>query len=136
MSDEFSLTIPVQYRDLDPMGHVNNAVYASYLEQARTTFIDEVIERDEETVSFVVATLEITYLRSLERGDEATVSLRITNIGTTSCTMAHEIRVDGEVAATAEATTVRVDPESHEPIPIEGALRERFLAYADLDASV
>jgi acyl-CoA thioester hydrolase len=130
MSDEFSLTIPVQYRDLDPMGHVNNAVYASYLEQARTTFLDDILERDDEPVAFVIANLEITYLTSIERGDEATVSLRVAEIGTTSCTMDHEIRVDGEVVATAEATIVRVDPEEQEPLTLEGVVRERLLAYA------
>ena len=36
----FDVELAVRYRDLDTLGHVNNAVYATYLEQARTRYVD------------------------------------------------------------------------------------------------
>ena len=39
----FETTIGVRYRDIDAMGHVNNAVYATYLEQARVRYVDHVL---------------------------------------------------------------------------------------------
>jgi len=39
----YSLGIDVRYRDLDPVGHVNNAVYATYLEHTRTNYYADVL---------------------------------------------------------------------------------------------
>jgi acyl-CoA thioester hydrolase len=135
VSDEFTVPVPVRYRDLDPMGHVNNGVYASYLEEVRTAYIETVLEGESESLSFVVANLEISYRSPIQPDDEPTVSLRIVDLGTTSCTMAHEIRVDGEVTATAETVLVHVDSESHEPTPFEEAVRERLCECEGLEPS-
>lgn len=135
MSDAFSVEVPVRYRDLDPMGHVNNGVYASYLEEARIAYIESVLERGDETFTSVIANLEITYRQSIELGDDPTISLAVTELGTTSCTMAHEFRVDGEVVATAETTIVHVDPEEQKPTPIPEPIRERIREYEGLEAS-
>ncbi|TYL40423.1 acyl-CoA thioesterase [Natronococcus pandeyae] len=135
MSDAFTVEVPVRYRDLDPMGHVNNGVYASYLEEARIAYIESVLERGDETFTSVIANLEITYRQSIELGDDPTVSLTVTELGTTSCTMAHEFRVDGGVVATAETTIVHVDPEEQKPTPIPEPIRERIREHEGLEAS-
>lgn len=64
--DEFSheTAIPVRFRDVDAAGHVNNAVYATYLEQARVEYTEEVIGTKGVDFEKVIANLELDYERS------------------------------------------------------------------------
>ncbi|ELY77043.1 thioesterase superfamily protein, partial [Natrinema gari JCM 14663] len=91
MSTEFTHEVPVRFRDLDPLNHVNHAVYASYLEAARTAYIEEVLGVPEEEIAFVVATLEIAYERPITYDDEPVVALSVADLGDSSCTMEYEL---------------------------------------------
>ena len=133
MSDPFTVDVPVRYRDLDPLNHVNHAVYASYLETARTDYLDTVVDMPAEDISFVIANLEIDYERPIVDGDEPEVALRVTGLGDSSCTMAYEIRVGDDVAATAETTMVHVDSESGRPSPLPDDIRNAIREYEGLE---
>jgi len=112
MTDEtfsFTTDIPVRYRDLDPEGHVNHAVYVSFLELTRVRYLREVIGAGIDDLDAVVAHLEIDYRRPITIDETVTVALRVTDLGRSSVTMAYEVRSDGDVAATAETVMVRVD---------------------------
>ncbi|MFA9415202.1 acyl-CoA thioesterase [Natrinema sp. HArc-T2] len=135
MSEEFTVEIPVQYRDLDPQGHVNNAVYVSYLETARVDYLEAMADMAAEDISFVVASLEIDYERPITKADDPTVALWITYLGESSCTMEYEIRVDGTVTATAETTMVHVDPETGRATPLPDELRARMEPSETVDQS-
>ncbi|WP_049925749.1 acyl-CoA thioesterase [Halopiger goleimassiliensis] len=135
MSVPFTVDVPVRYRDLDPLDHVNHAVYASYLEAARTQFLEEVLGVPPADISFVIANLEIDYERPILAEHEPTVALWITHVGDSSCTMTYEIRVDDGVAATAETTIVHVDPDSKGPAPLSDDVRDRFREYERVEAS-
>ncbi len=135
MSVEFTVDVPVRYRDLDPLNHVNHAVYASYLEAARTAYLEEVAGLPVEEISFVIANLELSYERPIRKGDEPTVALAVSDLGDASCTMTYEIRVDDGVAATAETTIVHVDPETERPSPIPDVIADRIRAYEGLEAA-
>jgi acyl-CoA thioester hydrolase len=129
--DEFGYTtyIEPRYRDLDTMGHVNNAVYATYLEQARVDYSRDVIGISLAEVSAVIAHLEIDYRRSITVEDEVTVAMRVPELGESSVPMEHEIRAGDDVAATAEVVQVSVDPETGEPCPIPPAWRDRIATH-------
>ena len=129
MSEEFTVEVPVRYRDLDPQGHVNNAVYVTYLETARVDFVADVLEIAAEDVPFVIANIEISYERSMTTAADPTVALWIASLGDSSCTMEYEIRVDGTVAATAETTMVHVDPETGRPSPLPDDVRARMQPF-------
>ncbi|SDQ42006.1 acyl-CoA thioesterase [Natronobacterium texcoconense] len=135
MNEKFTTEIPVRFRDLDPMDHVNHAVYASYIEAARIDYIDEVMEIRQQDAGFVIVNLEISYKRPLTRGDEPTVTLWVTDLGTTSCTIEYEIRTaDGEIAATAETVMVQTNSEG-QPEPLSDEVRERIAEYENLEAT-
>ncbi|MFC6717510.1 acyl-CoA thioesterase [Natrialbaceae archaeon GCM10025810] len=127
MSEKFTCSVPVRFRDLDPLNHVNNAVYASYLEEARTAYIEEVLGIEIADNRFVIANLEIDYRKPITLGDDPAVALWITDLGTSSATVAYEFRVDGEAVAEAETTLVHIDPDSTKPEPFPHDLRERIL---------
>lgn len=129
--DEFSheTAIPVRFRDVDAAGHVNNAVYATYLEQARVEYTEAVIGT--ETVGFekVIAHLELDYERSVEHGADVTVGVRVPEVGTSSIPMEYEIRADGATAATGSTVMVTVDPETGGARPLPEGWRERIAAH-------
>lgn len=114
--------LKVRFRDLDPLGHVNNAVYASYCEQARIEFLREVFEMEE--MNIVLANIEIDYRRPIEGLGELTVGLDVTEVGNSSFEMSYELRFDGEVVATASTVLVVVDPETSKPARVPEEWRE------------
>ncbi|SEO88493.1 acyl-CoA thioester hydrolase [Halogranum amylolyticum] len=126
-------TLSVRYRDLDPWGHVNNAVYVTYLEHARVDYLDAVLDVELADIDMVVANLEIDYERSVTLGDEVTVAVRVPDLGTSSYPMEYEVRVGDEVAATARTTQVIVDAETGKPTPIDDERREKIAAFEGLD---
>ncbi|MDB2240663.1 thioesterase [Halorubrum ezzemoulense] len=128
----YTADIDVRFRDIDAMGHVNNAVYATYIEQARTRFFRDVLDLDISGASTVLASLSIDFRRPVELDDDAVaVSVEIADLGRSSATMTHDIRIGDAVAAEAEATLVAVDPETGEPTPIPEAHREAMASYRD-----
>lgn len=125
---ETEVELPVRYRDIDSLGHVNNAVYVTYLEQARVEYIQEVFDTIPHDPGFVVARLDVDYERAIELGATVVVALGVTDIGQSSVTMSYEIRADGTLAATAETTIVALD-ESGDPTRIRETWRERITAH-------
>ncbi|SIS05557.1 acyl-CoA thioesterase [Natronorubrum thiooxidans] len=132
MSEPFTVDVPVRFRDLDPLNHVNHAVYASYLETARVDYLSDVVGMADDDLSFVIANLEIEYKRPIVAGDDPTVALWVSSLGDSSWTMAYEIRVDGDVAATAKTTMVHIDSETKRPSPLPPDVREPVCEYEDI----
>jgi len=129
----YTTEIDVRFRDIDAMGHVNNAVYATYVEQARTEYFRDVLDADLSRVSTVLASLSLDFRRPVELTDGAVaVGLDVVELGRSSVTMTHDLRVDGAVVAEGEATLVSLDPDSGEPAPIPPAFREGMASYHDL----
>ena len=129
MGTPVTVDVEVRYRDLDTMNHVNNAVYASYFEQARVAYVDEVFDIDLDDLNFVIANLEIDFGRPLTIEDDPTVGVEVTDLGDSSATMAYDLRSDGDSVATGETTLVFVDPETKRPGPIPSAIRERIVEH-------
>ncbi|WP_058364847.1 acyl-CoA thioesterase [Haloparvum sedimenti] len=128
----FTTEIGVRFRDIDAMGHVNNAVYATYTEQARTDYFREVTDRGLDGIPSVLATLSVDFRApvTLEEGS-VTVSLDVPELGRSSIPMSYEIRTEKGVAAEAETVQVIVD-ESGDSMPIPDDLRSAIEAYHDL----
>ncbi|SDF41697.1 acyl-CoA thioester hydrolase [Halorubrum xinjiangense] len=129
----YTVDIDVRFRDIDALGHVNNAVYATYVEQARTRYFRDLLEIDISQSSNVLASLSIDFRRPIELPDEdVTVTVELADLGRSSATMTHEIRVGDAVAAEAEATIVALDPETGKPAPIPEEHRAKMESYHDL----
>ena len=124
----YAVDIDVRYRDLDPVGHVNNAVYATYLEHARTNYYAEVLDLATEELSFVLAHIEIDYERSIQAEDDVKVWIRVPRIGEKSMTTEFVVEASGETAATAETVQVVIDEEGT-PCCVPDEWRETILGY-------
>ncbi|RQH03130.1 acyl-CoA thioesterase [Natrarchaeobius oligotrophus] len=127
MSDyDYEVRIDVRLRDVDFMGHVNNAVYATYLEQAREAYFTDVLDVSLVDVGTVLVNLEIEYARPIESDATVTVALGVAELGTSSVPIEYEIRADGERAATARTVQVVVDDETGESRPLPSEWHSRI----------
>ena len=125
----FDVKLAVRYRDLDTLGHVNNAVYATYLEQARTRYVDRLLGSVVTDGGMVLASLEVDFRRpvTLDAG-AVRVECGVLDVGESSFRMGYRVYGDGDApAATAESVQVAWDGESSRPLPAEW--REAFRAF-------
>ena len=111
----------VRFRDCDAMGHVNNAVYSTYLEEARIGVLGGLSE-------FILARMEIDFRAELRAGEEVEVGTRCSRIGTKSFDLEHELRSDGRLVAAARSVLVAYDYERGESVPVPDELRARLSA--------
>ena len=103
----FSERIPIRYRDLDALGHVNNAVYLTYIEELLLRWLGPVLGDD-----FVTARLELNFRRELRHEDgEVVARASLDEIGTSSLTAIVLIeRPDGEVSLEGRVVLAAWDP--------------------------
>jgi acyl-CoA thioester hydrolase len=119
----------VRFRDLDPMGHVNNAVFLTYIESARVAFLRQLgAAKTLEEMGIIVARIEIDFRAPVRLGDEVEVSARVGRFGDKSFDLDHELRVDGEVVAEAKTVLVTYDYSKREAVPIPEDWREKLAA--------
>ena len=120
---------PVRFRDLDPMGHVNNAVFLTYIESARAAFLQHLgAVQTLEDLAIIVARIEIDFRAPVRFGDKVDVSVRVSRFGDKSFDLAHELRVGETLVAEAESVLVTYDYERREPVSIPAAWREKLAA--------
>jgi acyl-CoA thioester hydrolase len=117
--------IEIRWRDQDAYGHVNNAVYLTYLEEVRDEWLERALGEAGDAWGYVTARVAIDFRRELTQDDDAVVArLRLTKIGTSSLTTREEIvTAGGELAAEAEAVLVARDPERGRSRPLSDAER-------------
>ena len=130
MSPIYSHRIDVRFRDCDPLGHVNNAVYLTYLEQARLhcwRALWRFGEADSSIPGVIMARAEIDYRRPAHFGQTLEIRISLAAIGRTSFTYDYEI-VDEANALVASARTVQVmyDYEAAKPVPIPDDVRQKM----------
>jgi acyl-CoA thioester hydrolase len=112
--------IPIRWRDLDAYGHVNNAVYLNYLEEARDAWVEEALGAAGDAWDFVLARVEIDFRRELTQDDgEVVVRCRLGSVGRSSVRTIEEIvKRDGTVSAVAESVIVPRDPATGRSRPL------------------
>jgi acyl-CoA thioester hydrolase len=123
--------IEIRWRDVDAYGHVNNAVYLTYLEEARDAWVEKVLGPvSENTWDFVLARVAIDYEAELRLDDGAVVvGCRLESIGRSSIRTVEEVRrEDGSISAMASAVVVARDPETGRARPLTDGEREALEA--------
>ena len=120
--------VEIRWSDVDAYMHVNNAVYATYLEECRDDWVDRVLGDTGDSWNFVLARVAIDFRRELRLEDEeVVVSCALVRIGNSSITLSEEIRTrDGELSAEAEAVLVARDRELGRSRPLTAVEREAF----------
>lgn len=119
--------VPVRFRDLDAMGHVNNAVVFTYLEQARSEYFFQLIgHREVASLGFILARAECNFETPIALGDEVVVRLWPSRVGKSSFALDYEVleKGMGTRLATARSVQVRYDYAKRSKVDIEDGLRK------------
>ena len=121
----------VRFSDLDPMGHVNNAVYLTWIENARIEFLRALgaFERPStDEMSMILARAEVDFRSPLGFGEEVEIAVRPARLGTKSFDLEYEFRAGDRVVAEARTVLVAYDYGRASTIEIPDAWREKLAA--------
>ncbi|HSA58767.1 MAG TPA: thioesterase family protein [bacterium] len=128
--------LTVRFADVDVMGHVNNAVYLSYFEQARVAFFKKIHEFDlrymdaKSAFGFIVAEIGVKFLAPTFVDQVLTVALRVAEVRNKAFRFEYEIRDKKTkvVVATGFSVQVSYNYRKHKPFPLSPSLKRRMLA--------
>lgn len=122
----FPVVVPIQvrFRDLDALGHVNNAVYLTYLEVARAAYFSRLEPDWVGKGHFILARAEVDFLRPILLQDPVEVGVRVVRLGRSSFDMEYLVLAAGEEAARGK--TVQVWLEGGRPAPLPQEVRARI----------
>jgi acyl-CoA thioester hydrolase len=115
----------VRFRDVDAMGHVNNAVFLTYIEEARIAFL---LRFDARVTDMIMARAEIDFRAPLRDGDEIEIGVRPAGVGTKSFELEYEVRSPSALAAQAKTVIVSYDYEAGRPVEVPQSWREALAA--------
>ena len=121
------IPISVRWRDMDSMGHVNNAKYIAYLEEARVRWMLTVPGISmQDRIAPVVAANNINYRRPLTWPHDVMVELYVDRLGSSSVTIGHRIvdQVDADVLySDGRVVVVWMDTQTGKSAPLPEAVR-------------
>jgi acyl-CoA thioester hydrolase len=127
------MSIVVRFRDIDALGHVNNAVYFTYLETARVDYMRRVAfetrPRDFKGVGLILAEISCQFKNPVFYGQSVEVGTRVVEMRNSSFFTRQHIEADGRLAAVAEAVLVHYDYETDKSVRIPDEIRKRIGAF-------
>ena len=130
----------MRFRDIDAFGHVNNAAFVTYLEQARIRYLIDVLEVEMvQRLPLILASLKVDFRAPILFGHTVEIGTRVDWIGNTSFSMSHRMTAGPGAAATerlvAEAETVLVayDYGTERPIRVPDEWRLAFARHEGRD---
>lgn len=129
-----NVDVYVRFCETDAGGHVSNTSYFLYLEEARTKFFTAIHygQRERQNhVNFILARTECNFIAQSFAGQTLTVQSSLTNIGTKSFTINHEIyeQNSGKLIATGVAVVVCFDFLEQKSVEISDELRSILSQY-------
>jgi acyl-CoA thioester hydrolase len=124
----FEHQVSLRWRDVDALGHVNHAVFLTYLEEGRDAFYVQALGRDPH---YVVVRIEIDLRAEVRLADRRLqVRVEVERVGTTSLTTRETVRTPaGVIAAEARVVTVLWDTSDRKPAAFTAGDRARLAAY-------
>ncbi|WP_316800377.1 thioesterase family protein [Pedobacter frigidisoli] len=139
-SDKFNFktNIHLRFIDFDTMGHVNNSVYFTYLEIARTKYWEEVIQWDWKKTGIVIAHAELDYISPILMHDKIAIHVKTSRIGNTSFDLEYQIvKIKGneeEICSKGKTVCIAIDYSTNRPTAIPEAEKRKMLGFEQLES--
>ncbi len=130
----FETPIPIRFSDIDAMGHVNNALTLTLLEQGRMAFYAEVVGvRRIEEIDFVIAESSCRYKAPILLHDTVRLRLHVTDVSRSAFRFRYLLfdPDDGRVFTEAETVQVAYDYAAGRPRPVSPGFLEKVRAYTE-----
>jgi len=129
----FSTNIDVRFRDLDALGHVNNAVFFTYFEEGRKNFFYKYFQVSQPTgFGFILAHISCDYLKPIRLSDRLTLQITVGGIKNKSFTLNYKLvdRKDNSlVFATGESIQVGYDYSLNKSVPVSPDFKEKLQGF-------
>ena len=114
----------VRWGDLDAFGHVNNATYLIYAQEARFAW--------SKMIEMVVARAEVDFIAPIYTGDiYIDVEIWVNKIGTSSFGVTYEMKYENELLAVVKTVQVTVSMDTKKSRPLNDAEREFLNKYLE-----
>lgn len=116
----------VEWRDLDAAGHVNNAVYLTYFESARTrAYLALQGARDPQALDIILARTSVDFRSAASLGETLVVEVSPGRIGASSFALTYTIRerTSGRLVAEGESVQVAYDYATQQKKPLPERVR-------------
>lgn len=129
----FKIPIDIRWSDMDELGHVNNAVYLTYFEQARVYYFQDSCQWNWKETGVILANAHIDFLRPVIFPNPTFIHLRTSKIGNKSFELQYlitsEIKGREKLATTGSTTLVMFDYHKQVSIPMPDYLKEKIRSY-------
>ncbi len=123
----FRLGDNVRFGDLDPNGHVNNAVYATYFETARVSLMKEPRHAlTPQGAAWIMVRLDIHFRAELHWPGQIQLGIGVTKLGRTSVTFEQVVFSGDRCVASGHAVNVLIDASTRKPIALPGQVIRNF----------
>ncbi len=132
-SFRFSTSLRVRWADCDAFGHLNNASYLSYFEEARLDYWNAVVP-DIPFPGMALVHASVDFKGQAYPGDMLSIAAAVTELKTTSFWASYEVRRGDAVVAVGRTAQVFFDYASQKPTPIPDDFRARIVAYEGIAA--
>ncbi|MBV9656290.1 MAG: acyl-CoA thioesterase [Acetobacteraceae bacterium] len=120
-------TDKLRFADTDSLGHVNNAVFSTFLETGRVEMLHGAATGlPEPGAVFVIARLVLDYRGEINYPGSVVIGTRVSSVGRSSVRMEHAIFQDERCVATAETVVVQMNEASRKSQPFSETARERL----------
>ena len=125
----FHHNIQTRWKDMDSFGHINNAVYLTYIEDARTTLFKRWNLKGQNK-SVIVASLKIDYFTQIKHPSKLIICSKISRIGNSSFDIQSAIFIDGlkKPAALSLVICVCYDYENSQSVTVYDKIRNDFFS--------
>lgn len=118
----FKTPIPIRFADIDAFGHVNNAIYLTYFEIARSAYWEEIIEWDWNLLGIIIRKSTVEYLKPIILGDKVHAYVRTSKIGRSSFELEYILVKDvngiEEICTSGHTLCVAFDYKTKKPVTI------------------
>jgi acyl-CoA thioester hydrolase len=128
---KYKIKIPIRFADIDAFGHVNNAIYLTYFEIARSSYWDEIIEWNWDELGIIIRRSLVDYLKPIHLNDEIYAYVKTSRIGNSSFDLDYILVkiIDGreEICTSGQTICVTFDYKSKLSVPIPEKQRNKMI---------
>lgn len=127
----------VRFADLDPNGHVNHAIYATYCETVRVSLLEDPARGLRPPgFGWIVARLDLHFRSELRWPGKIDLGVGVAKIGRTSVTFEHAVFSEGRCVASAHSTDVLIDRATGRPTSLTDGIRTNLRQWVRKDAAL
>jgi acyl-CoA thioester hydrolase len=125
--------VTLRYADMDALGHLNNATYATFFEAGRVAYMDTILhDVTPQGAGYVIVKLIIEFRAEARYPGVARIRSRITRVGGSSMTFTQDIVIGGKLAATGESICALFDLTRRKALRVPDAMRRKIAAQGAL----